>query len=58
MREFDDSKMKMPFSLGDIIHEMYRQTWFDSRPVRYVYKDVEIVMRKNVSNPPIRRQEK
>jgi len=52
MREFDDSKMKFPFSLGDVVNEMYRQTWFDSRPIRYVYNDIEIVMRKNVSNPP------
>ena len=46
MREFDDSKLKTPFSLGEAVNRMYQETWFDSEPIRYEWNDVEIVIRK------------
>lgn len=46
LREFDESKMKLPFSLGEACERMYQQMWFDSTPIKYIYKDVEIIMRK------------
>ena len=46
MREFDDSKMKLPFSLGDAANRMWQELHLDPEPVRYLWKDVELVMRK------------
>ena len=46
MRDFDDSKMKRPFSLGDAANRMWQELHLNPEAVRYVWKDVELVMRK------------
>lgn len=57
MRDFDDSNLKLPHSLGDAVNEMYRQMWFITEPIRLRWNDVEIIMRK-VVDPPNSRHEK
>lgn len=46
MREFNDEKMKVPFSICDVVNKMYQSCWFNDEPIRYVWNDVEIVMEK------------
>ena len=46
MREFNDTVLTPPFSLGEAMNRMYQETWLDSTPIRYEWNDVEIVMRK------------
>ena len=45
MREFNDKVLKFPFTLGDAVHRMYQEMWLDKTPIRYVWGNVEIIMR-------------
>jgi len=46
MREFNDAVLNPPFTLGEAVNRMYQETWFNPEPIRYVWNDVEIIIRK------------
>lgn len=44
VKDFDDSVLTTPFSVGDLCEEMHRQAW-RGEYLRYVWGRVEIIMR-------------
>ncbi|MBA7602428.1 hypothetical protein ES703_09517 [subsurface metagenome] len=44
MREYDPKKDLI--SLGEACQNMYQMTWFDDDPVKMIWNDVEVIMKR------------
>ncbi|MBA7599875.1 hypothetical protein ES703_06920 [subsurface metagenome] len=46
MRRYDPKKGQV--SLGEACQKMYQMCWFNDEPVRMLWNDVEVIMKKKV----------
>jgi len=46
MREYAPKKDQI--SMGEACQKMYQMTWFNDEPVRMLWNDVEVIMKKVV----------